>query len=396
MMKLFKNKGQGSLEISILIILISLFILVYIILLPPAERESLLNETSSNVVTSEDTVALSTILSVSPGKVYPYSKNVQTYNLEPVHIFTKLDKQTTMLVKALTVSRNLLKDNYKNVIFSLDNLDNLGDLQLFMLIDDSKGRLKIKLNDRLVYQGFLTADQLPITLPKEYLRKSNKLEFSVELGGIFSSTYYVFKDISLIKDVETKSTSAERMFYVDMDKHNSIKSAKLYYWLTCNALEPRGILSIKLNNHLVLKDTVFCNYDGEINVPLDKTLFKQDGRNKIKFEIDKGDYNLDQVRVVTELTESVYPGYAFDVTPELKNDLKSGNKKLILKMSFADDASRKRSRIYVQGKSFTLDTRNGDYAWNIGSLVDAGSNYIKIIPLTKFEITNLKIKVENS
>lgn len=391
--RLNQKKGQGGLEISILVILIALFILVYVILLPPSDRSQLLNETSAAEDGVEVPASATVLVSEIPGKVFTYSKNVQTIKLEPMHLFSKETTETSALVNALAVSRNLLKDNFKNVIFSLEDIDRLQELKLFMLVQDSKGRLTIKFNGNVVYQGMLTGEQMPITLPKEYARSSNKLEFSVDApgaSGIFSSNYYILQDVSLIKVYEKQQTASSRTFFADTAEGVKVKKAELHYVATCNQLEPRGTLTIKLNNRLASKDTVFCEYTEEITLPLSTDELSADGRNKLDFSIDKGDYNFDQLRVVTELAQSTYPKYAFDIDSSLYSDVKDGKKKILLKMAFGD-GSRKKAVVYIQDKQFTFDTSAKSYSKDISLMVDNGANFVKIVPKENFEITSLKV-----
>lgn len=383
------KKGQGGVEVSILVILIALFILIYVILLPPAEREVLLNETLEAGVSGLEPGA-KVLFSESPGKVYSYSNNIQTAKLEPVRLYSKDETETSSLVKSLAVSRNLLKDNFRNIIFNLEDLDSLEELKLFMLVDEADGTLTIKLNNNIVYQGALTADQLPITLPNEYLQASNKLTFSVSLGGIFSSNYYILKDISLVKVYSREKTEAKRLFFVDMAEGERAKSVKLKYIVNCNQLEPRGVLTIKLNNYVESKDTIFCEYSDEISLPLDRDHLSNDGRNRLDFSVDMGDYSLEQMSIVTELGKSIYPKYVFDIDSELYSELQSGSKELILKLKFKN-TDRKKASIIIQDMQFSFDTSSGEYSKDITSMVDDGANYIKIVPKNNFEILSLQI-----
>lgn len=385
------KKGQaGGIEVSILVILIALFIIIYVILLPPEERTELLGDNTTDSSGASVPSGSTVLLSESPGKVVSYSKNIQTSKLEPLHLYAKDEQETQALVKTLTVSRNILKDNYKNIVFNIDDLDKIKDVKLFMMVQDSKGRLTIKLNGQIVYNGVLGAEQLPIVLPKDYLKTGNKLEFSVNLPGIFSSNYYVLQDVSIIKTYSTTKTESERFFFIDLAEGQQVKNSKLHYIVNCNELEPRGMLTILLNGHLASKDTVFCEYSDEIVLPLNKDHMSDDGRNKLEFSIDKGDYSFDQLRAVSELANSIYPKYVFDISSDIYSEAKAGKKKIMLKMTFADN-DRKEMTVYMQEKQFGINTNMKDYTKDVTSMIDDGANYIKLIPKKDFEITSLKI-----
>lgn len=389
------RQGQGGIEISVLVILIAMFILIYVILLPPADRDELLNET--NIVLPGVPVGAEVILSESPGNVFSYSRNLKTEKIEPIHLYSRDDSETTSLVKAMKVSRNLLKDTYRTVLFTMDDLDTLKELKLFMLVSDSRGRMTIRLNDNIVYQGILTGDQLPITIPKEYLRTNNKLEFSLNLPGFsefYKTNFYLLEDVSLIKVYSKTNKEADRVFFVDMEDDQRVRNSKLHYILSCNQLEDRGSLEIKLNYNLQSKDAVFCGYSDEIVLPLEEKDLSDDGRNLLSFKIDKGDYSLEQVRVVSELAKSTYPKYVFDIDSDEFAALEDGSKKLYLRMTFGE--GRNKATLFIQDSQFSFDTSRDDYAKDITRMVDNGANFIKIVPKENFEIKSLKISLEDS
>lgn len=397
-MKLHK-KGDSAVEISTFIVLMALFLILYVVLLPPAERDELLGETSTTSDTGGVSVAegAKVLLSESPGQVFAYSKNINTFNVEPVHLYLKDETTQTPLVKSLSVSRNLIKDNFKNVIFTVDNMDKVSSVKLFMVVAEGTNRLTIKLNERIVYQGVLTTEQLPIDLPKEYLQKSNKLTFSTDLppmSGFYKSTYYLLQDIKLIKTETVEQTETARSFFVDSEA-GSVRKATLGYIVNCNAKEPRGSLSIKLNSNLVSKDTIFCDFHGEIKLPLDKEDLSSDGRNRLVFSIDKGDYSLDMVSVKVETGKSTYPSYTFDVDSDAYNAIKDGSKKLFLKFKFRD-TGRKKASVSVQGSEFSFDTSASEYSKDVSNMIDNGANYVKIVPREDFEIVNMKAVLEEA
>ena len=393
------NRKGDAAEISTFIILMGLFIILYVVLLPPGERDVILGETSASTSAGEISVeaGAKVLLSESPGKVFAYSKNIQTLNLEPIHLYLKDDTTQTPLVKSLSVSRNLIKDNFKNVLFTIENLDKISSAKLFMVVADAKGLLTIKLNDKIIYQGELTSEQMPIDLPKEYLEKSNKITFSTNLpptAEFYKSNYYILQDIKLIKTETVQQTETSRVFFVDSEA-GTVKKATLGYIVNCNAQEPRGSLTIKLNNALISKDTIFCDFHSEIKLPLDKTDLSSDGRNRLVFSVDKGDYSLDQASVKVETGKSTYPSYTFDVDSDAYNAITDDSKKLFLKFKFRD-SGRKKAMVSVQDNEFSFDTSASEYSKDISNMVDNGANYIKIVPSADFEIVNMKAVLEEA
>ena len=385
------KRGQAAYEASILIVIIALLLLVYIILLPPAEREALLaDEEGSTTSATSEPPASKVLLSESPGKVYSYTTNKQNINIEPVRVFSKIEAESASLVKSLTVSRNLLKNNFKEVLFDVKDMDKLDSAKLLFLIKESKGSLTITLNDNLVYEGELDSSQLPIELPKSYLKATgNVLRLESESTGwrLFSSNYYLLQDLNLVKSLNIKNSRSVRNFLMDVEEQK-IRSGKLLYFISCNDNE-NGQLTISLNNRQVFKDLVFCEYQDEREIPISKDLFSLSGSNTLTFEIDSGDYSIDPVKLTVELARSTYPTYNFEVDSRLWDDIQDGNAKVTLKLGLGE--GRKKASLVIQGETLSMDTSASVYERDITSLVENGANSIKIIPENNFDISSLKV-----
>jgi hypothetical protein len=332
------------------------------------------------------------ILSESPGEVYSYSTNTHTINIEPMHVYSREDSEIYTLIRAMSVSRNLLKDNFKILNFEVKDIADLKGAKILFLIKESKGPVSIYLNDKLIFEGVMTSSQLPLELPLIHLQEKNKLEFYSDSPGIriFSSNYYLLQDIKLVKTFKREKTTASRTFYVSEEIGDRINRASLDYFITCNQIEERPTLTIMLNNRQVFKDTIFCEYLEERTLPLTKTSLNVYGQNRLVMQVDKGDINIDEISVKADLTKSMFPTYTFDVSSELWTRLDNGDTNLYLKMKLKE-GDRKRAKLYVQGDQFTMDTTSSIYSKDITNMVDNGANVLKIVPDNNFEIFNLKI-----
>jgi len=220
-MRMNNKKGQADGgAVYILILLMAFFILIYVILLPRGEREELLNITSSTDAATGEAPAKTVVLSESPGKVYSFTSNLQTINIEPIHVYSRDESTSFTLIKSMTVSRNLLKDNFKTVLFDLTDLSELKEVKLFFLITESKGPMTIYLNGKLLYEGLLTSSQMPLELPLANLQEKNRLEFYSASPGIrvFSSNYYIMQDVQLIKTLKVEKIDLEEGKSFDIEK----------------------------------------------------------------------------------------------------------------------------------------------------------------------------------
>lgn len=386
------KKAQSAVEVSVLIFLIAVAMVGYIILLPQEDRNELLGESTTTTGTNVgESDGSETLLSESPGEVSSSKSSTQTRSLEPIRLYSTTESNSKTLASSLSVSRNILQNNYKTITFDVDNLESLEALQLLFLISESKGDLLISLNDELIYEGELTSNQLPLELPLDNIQEEgNELTLSTSLAwNIFSPNYYLLQDIQLLQDYTVADTSAARTFSVE--DPSEVSSATLTYFITCNADED-GILSISLNSHEVFSDRIFCSYLNERELSLDED-YLQIGNN-LKFEISDGDYNIEELEVAVKSKSRDYPSFSFDVDSDLYSEISSGEKDVYLQMSFSDAESEKSGSILIQEYSFSFSTESDSYEKKITSYIDDGANTITLQPTADFEIDNLKVYVK--
>ena len=386
------KRGQTAVEVSVLIFLIAVIMVGYIVLLPEEDRNDLLGSSSdgSTSDTSEGGSA-ETLLSESPGDVQSAKSSTQTRALEPMRLYSSTESNTQTLSSSLTVSRNIIQNNYKVVNFDIENFDTLAGAQLLFLVSDSKGDITILLNDHLIYEGELTSNELPLDLPVSYLQESgNELKLSTSLTwNIFSPNYYLLQDVQLIEDYTVADTTASRTFSVE--DPSEVTDATLTYFITCNAHD-EGILSITLNSQEVFSDQIFCEYLNERELSLDTDYLKTS--NSLKFEITKGDYNIEEGEVAIKTRTRDYPSFTFDIDSDLYNEISSGSKDVYLKMTFDDANDQKQGTILIQEYSFSFNTEDNTYEKKITDYIDDGANTITLEPSTDFTVDNLKVYVE--
>jgi hypothetical protein len=387
-----KKRGQttvSAVEVSVLVFLIGVFMIAYIILLPAEDREALLDEDFGASGDSDAASISETLLSESPGEVSSTKSSASVSEFEPMRLYSITDSITEDLASSLTVSRNILKNNYKNIYFNVDDLDNLEDLGLLFLITESKGELSVVLNDNLVYEGELTSNDLPVTLPTtQLLEENNLLKLYVNSPGwnIFSANYYLLQDIQLVENYEVSDTTSTRTFSVS--EPGNVNSATLTYFISCNSNDD-GILSLTLNSREVFSDRIFCEYLNERELGLDVDYLQT--TNTLRFDITEGDYNIEEVELEISKSSSKYPSYSFDIDSDTYEDITSGEKEVYLKLSFSDDTSEKIMTVRVQENGFGVNTEDDSYEKVITSLLDNGANTITLEPDATFEIENLKV-----
>lgn len=386
-----KRRGEviAAVEVTILIFLITLGMIGYILLLPEEERAALLGQEATNG--EEQQTATEVLLSEVPGEVTSTKSSTQTRSLEPMRLYSTTESTTETLVSSLTVSRNIIQNNYKAITFDVENLNDLESLGLLFLITESKGEMTVELNGHMIFEGELTSNDLPLDLPVSYLQeKDNVMKISANFPGwqIFSANYYLLQDVQLLEGYTVADTTSTRTFSIDNSE--DVTSATLSYFLTCNN-DLDGILTISLNNREVFSDQIFCEYLDERKLELREDYLGS--LNTLKFEVTEGDYNIEEATVALKTKNRDFPKFSFDIDPDLYEEILSGEKEVYLKLSFGDETLEKKSTVTVQEFSFGFDTESGSYEKKITAYLDEGVNTISVQPENNFEIDNLKVYV---
>jgi len=385
------KKGQKiespTVHVAIFVLLLGLFIIFYLILLPQAEREKLLGTGEEYYPEGYEEEAeeeeKEIILSVVPGRVYPYSRGTEKKNLASINLYSTMKTSPIMLADTIIVTRSFLVNKYKELSFDLDNLADVESLGLFFNTGNTKGNLVVIVNGNEVYRGRVRGGDLPITIPVEHLKKfNNRLILEVSHPGIFflSTNKFIMRDVQLIKQLSLENKVEFRSFVVD--KIDSIRKGKLGFFINCLKIRgEHGTLKVGLNGRNVYIGKIVCDA-GFIDLDLIKSYFVE-GRNTLSFEIDKGEYILEQARLELNVEESKEVRYYFSVD-EKKGDYE-------LKMMFEPIDEVKRGTITINGDNLYLDEYSDKYKKDVTSFIREGENYIKITAKNEFVIDLLEI-----
>lgn len=389
---IMKRKAQSDgVAIATLVLLTGLFILIYLILIPPAEREALLKGEGSEV-SSTGEISRGVLLSESPGKVTLASSGTVKKNIANIYLSSGIDKDITSLATSAYVSKTAFSDNSKTYYFNINNLDQIDSAGLLFVVKNFKGNLVVKLNNNIVFESEVNANDLPIELPKTYLRKNNKLEFSTSVN-YFVKNYYELGDIQLIKKVKVENKKFVVPLTLTSSERNNLKSATLKYFVNCiNPSTTPDILKITLNKKPVSNTYIRCDA-GVANIDVGSSdLFT--GTNELEFSIDKGTYSVEGAQFVLETSAADYPKYSFDVSDSDFDKLDSGNLDATLKIKFRGSGNKKLS-VTINEDEVSIDTDKLEYERIITRHIRNGANTVKIIPrIADLDVSKLEIFLE--
>ena len=396
------KKGEApGIIVYWLIALIGLFLIVYVILLPEGEKEKLVNDptTIGNEVDYTTTQGnkgtdlrpglrpptQTLLLSETPGKLLPYGQSLFVKPLASLNLFAEENKREERLTNSISLRSNLFAGTESTrYTFRLDDPKAITKLQLLALVQVNKGEIIVKVNNKEVYKGRLTTNELPLLIPRGFLQRTNTISFSVPSGALGKNTYQL-NDVSLFITDRSTHTQEFRDLVLSRSQLYDLDNLALYYFVNCFTLRERGTLQIYLNGNLLSQQLIVCDA-GEISqdIPLNQLV---EGRNILEFTIDEGKYILEQVSLEGNTGTGRVPTYFFTLQiADLATRQQVG-----VDMKFFDQRDRKVGTLLINGFEYYIDTRSNGAYFDITPHVTEGQNVLKIIPTTELDIIDLAV-----
>jgi len=384
-----KKSQQSAGSIAVFIVLIALFMVLYLLFIPPKEREELLglNETTKGDQNNQQGLATNVLLSQIPGLLKPSEIDESKHEIDSVQLYSKEEPVIDELASALTISKTAFSTETKELRFNIQDLTNLDEASLFFFVNEAKGNLIIILNGVEIFNRKASALETVI-LPKGILKQSNILTLKVSNPTFFSKNTYTLSDIRVKETFELTNTKESRRVVLTSSETGE---GKLSFFIFCNQAPVGSRLRVFLNQKEIFNNVVSC-VSAEKIVEIDEDLLNEGKENIFLFEIDKGDFLLNDIELKVKLEEGGSRTYRFAITKKQNNDILDSAKEVKLVMNFKDD-KRKRAVINVNGNEFSLDTTDIDYERFITSLVKEGNNFIRINPENEFTVDLLEVRI---
>jgi len=385
------KRGQGSATANFILMLV-VFIIAYIILLPPAAKEEVYRPGSTFSPGEEVPVDGRLLTSATPGVVRPFLREVISRKIAPISLFAFTETEPRLLVRSLTVYTSFFSKKTEQLTFDAQELNNLEQVSLLFLVQEGQGRLALRVNGQEFYNDEVSFTDLPIEIPMQYLKKSeNVLEIEASSPGarfLSTNTYYL-KDIQLVKRLAVEHKRETRSFVLTPDENRDLVRSVLSYFVNCIRVKDLGTLDVYLNKRLVSSRFMVCDAKpSEVDLNPDYIL---PGENVLEFEVDRGEYILEQVILDNELETEDYPKYYFSLQVGEYLDVQDVLADVVLELEFDDYGYRKAATILVNGERVYLDTDDRRALIDISDFVVEGENFIKIIPREEFDIVNLQV-----
>ncbi len=393
-----RKKGQESaLNATYLIVVIALLILAYILLLPESEKEKLISSPQSlgqGPIGDQRGPGINgysgfrMLLSESPGMIYPPNNRGLTKQLASVNLFSTVESKREDLLSALTLASNILSADKKELSFKIDSLQNTVSSNLLFFVSESEGNLIVTLNGNEVFNDVPASSNMPIILPRAYLRQTNKLELSVSKPALIGSNRYIIKNIQVSVKAKQENSREIRTFVINQGERQSIQGLTLFYVVNCFTVEENGRLIIRLNGKVISDNLIVCDA-GEVSLDLSKIDIIE-GRNTLEFSIDKGKYVLERVLLEGALGPESAAYSTFTLQVQDLQDVSVGAN-VFLDLQFRKDGARKIATIFVNGFPLYLDTFDDKEEFEISRFVTDGRNSIRILPNVPIDVLNMNV-----
>ena len=385
---MYFKKGQSAGGAAALIAAILGLMLLYILFLPPGDRDTLLgnNSTAGGSVKgiSQET---RTLLSESPGTIFKSKQDEFEHKLNAFNLFSRSEDQIIKTVDGFSLDSKIKRKTFPLTIDQAKT----SNLQLAFQVVKGNGNLIVRMNDFEVYSGEAKGFS---SLNLDSAKAENVIEFSVPDSGFafWQNNNYQITDIKITGTVKsTENLESRQVFIVSNDEYNAISTASILYYVGCRTGEA-GTLSTYLNDQLLYSSVPDCG--SPVKIQVDPQAI-QKGSNTIKFNAERGSFLIDQLELKTKLKEAIEPIYYFDINGTEFNWIANGTFRPVMYLRFVDDSEEKRGEININGIKTFFDTRReGNYSRDIKQFIRQGNNYIKITPQTTLNIAEATIRLE--
>ena len=389
------RKAQGGVNAAILVAVIAGLIVLYILFLPDAEREALLENKTIDRSDDEDEDDEDILLRVFP-ETLDETDDVGEKNIPNVFLFESTNAKELEKINPFIIRNGWFDKKSKTFDFELEDLGNTDNVILSFKAKDHDGILTVILNNELVFESDVDSETVdPIKLKKNLLKDQNTLEFSTSSVGMkfWQTNEYSLEDAKIVGDITDRSKQASRnIFTITSKELSNIEEANLRFVPYCSNAEDVGILDIEINSRNIFSAVPVCEDSYKQSVPIG---LLDTGENKLLFKTSKGSYSVEQIRIDFEEKDTEEKLYFFEVNQSELDEIDDRDKNAILTIEFVNDDENKRADINVNDRFITLDDEDRVFTKNVNDYLEEGNNFIEVRPRTRLDIVELKIELED-
>lgn len=386
------KKAQVEGSAHILIMAITIFLVLYILFLPPAERQELLgedNEEDGNGAVHGDIDE--EILTKHIGMLEYYKPGFE-HVLPSTYIFEAKEAEVLKEESPFVLKNGWFSTDVHEFDFSIEDLENTNNVVLAFDAEKRSGMLWVKVNGETIYEYEPSGPTIdPINIKKDILEKDNHVEIGVSGVGLafWEVNKYKLDNVRVLADITDEARQkSQNIIILSPTEKNNLVSATLKYLPHCEPAQT-GTLKIYVNGKKLFEGIPDCEIMNQHEISANDLNVDT---NTLLFETEKGNYRIDAPALITQLREVRTFVEYFELEPDEYDAIADPNKDLFLEIDFIDDGKRKRAELNVNGRRTFIDQVEPYYTRNIDAIAMPGpKNYIEIIPETTLQIPELRV-----
>jgi hypothetical protein len=389
-----KGKSEAVSSAATLILIIGIILLLYILFLPPTDREDLLNGNSNSNSNDDDSSSGSIktiLLDKAPGFVENIEAEEYRYNIPAFNLLKSTNSKILVEENSFFIKKSWFSENNKEISFDLLNLDETNNVLLSFNTPKHKGRIIIILNGNEIFNKEISKNYIdPIEINSKFLEKKNDLTIKVMSPDwkFWDSNYYEIDNFILTADVSDSSNlEGFQTFFVPNEESKNLKNARLIFTPICQESKI-GKLYVDINENNIYSSVPDCESVVSIDFSTD---YIKSNNNEISFRTTQGRYLIDTISIKTETSDSTYPTYYFELSNSQYNEIINNNDDINLSVTMLDDDKFKEAYIYINDRRAYIDSKEPNYEKEISSFVIKGTNTLQIRPKQNLEVVNLKV-----
>ena len=131
---MYKRGQQSGTEASILILVITILIVIYIMFLPAGTRMELLDQTNNKNIddntNTADVVYNLTLIDETPGRLDYIGTKEYEHDIPSINLYSTTDAAIIKTIAPFVIKNNWFEKKFESISFSLDDFENTNNLQL--------------------------------------------------------------------------------------------------------------------------------------------------------------------------------------------------------------------------------------------------------------------------
>ncbi|MBI2650366.1 hypothetical protein HYX04_03555 [Candidatus Woesearchaeota archaeon] len=382
---------QGGMNAAILVAIIAGLIILYIVFLPTAEREKIVEKRATDTTAGD---ASNVLLKAFPGILSTSEDLEDEKEIPNIFLVETTNAKEMEKINPFIVRSGWFDKKAKKIDFGLEDPDNTDNVVVSFTAKKRQGILTIKLNDAVVFENELASDTIePVKLDKKSLGKTNSLEFSVSSVGLkfWTTNEYSMENVKIIGDItDTSKQESANIFALSDSEFSSMDKATLKFIPYCGDVNELGTLDIYINNKKLFSSVPVCDNAYKQSIP--KTMLNE-AENNIVFKTNRGSYSVEQIKIALDFKDPIVKTYSFKLDEDTFNKIIDGDQDVTLTIKFVDDKKQKMAKLDVNGKTETIDTEKASFSRIINNKVSEGNNFVRLEPLEDLEVAELRVEL---